>query len=144
MQPDCRFLLLALLASCLRATADEPRSSHLTPDKSTVQKYMQAFGKSDHAAILDCLTDDVEWIIPGHVHLRGKAAFDREIENEAFVGSPKIQVTRLIEENQIVVAEGSVQSARKAGGELNARFCDVFEMDGGKIKRLTSYLLELK
>jgi ketosteroid isomerase-like protein len=137
-------VVLALLASCGAARSDEPLNAGMSQNKATVQNYMAAFGKSDHAAILACLTDDVEWVIPGYVHLHGKAAFDKEIENDAFVGRPTIKLTRLTEENQVVVAEGSVKSARKAGGELNAVFCDVCEMDGGKIKKLTSYLMELK
>jgi uncharacterized protein len=113
------------------------------PNKHTVQTYMQAFGRTDHAAILACLTDDVEWIIPGMFHIKGKAAFDKEIENDAFTGSPTITVTRLVEENDVVVAEGAVRAARKDGGLLNAVFCDVFEMKDSKIRRLISYLMML-
>ena len=116
----------------------------MSPSKRTVQQYMDAFGKSDHATILSCLTEDVEWVIPGAFRRTGKAAFDKEIENEAFVGSPTIKVTRLTEENNVVIAEGTVRSARKDGGLLKAAFCDVFEMQGGKIRRLTSYLMETK
>jgi ketosteroid isomerase-like protein len=116
----------------------------MSPNKQTVQSYMDGFTRSDHAAILACLTDDVEWLIPGAFHLTGKIAFDREIENDAFVGSPTISVSRMIEERDVVVAEGSVRSARKDGGMLNAVFCDVFEMQGAKIRRLTSYLMEIK
>jgi uncharacterized protein len=105
---------------------------------------MDAFSRTDHAAVLSCLTDDVEWLIPGAFHAKGKAAFDKEIENDAFVGSPTINVTRLIEENDVVVAEGTVRSARKDGGMLNAVFCDVFVMQGAKIRHLTSYLMEVK
>jgi ketosteroid isomerase-like protein len=115
----------------------------MSPNKQTVQKYMDAFGRTDHAEILSCLTDHVEWVIPGAVHLTGKDAFDKEIENDAFVGSPTIVVTRLIEENNVVVAEGTVRGARRDGGRLNAVFCDVFVMEQAKIARLTSYLMEL-
>jgi ketosteroid isomerase-like protein len=65
----------------------------MTPNKQTVQKYMDAFTRTDHAEILSCLTEDVEWLIPGAFHVKGKSAFDKEIENEAFVGHPDIQVT---------------------------------------------------
>lgn len=105
---------------------------------------MEAFGRLDHPAILACLTDDVQWVIPGAFHLKGKAEFDREIENDAFTGRPIIQVTRMTEENNIVVAEGSARCAKKAGGMLHVEFCDVFEMRGGKISRLISYLMEIK
>jgi ketosteroid isomerase-like protein len=124
--------------------AQPPKSVAMSPNKRTVQKYMDAFARSDHAEVLSCLTDDVEWVIPGMFHKIGKAAFDKEIENEAFVGSPKITVARMTEENDVVVAEGRVRSARKEGGFLNIVFCDVFEMRDAKVKRLTSYLMETK
>jgi uncharacterized protein len=108
-----------------------------------VQSYMEAFARSDHAGVLACLDDDVEWTVPGAFHLTGKPAFDREIENEAFVGSPTITVTRMTQEGDVVVAEGRVRSARRQGPALHAMFCDVFEMQGGKIRRLTSYLMEI-
>lgn len=116
----------------------------MSRNKETVQKYMEAFTRSDHPEILSCLTDDVEWLIPGAFHLTGKEAFDKEIENDAFVGRPTITVTRMIEENDVVVAEGSVQSARRDGGRLNAVFCDVFVMRDSKVRHLTSYLMEIK
>ena len=113
-------------------------------NKQTVQKYMDAFGKTDHAAILSCLSDDVEWVIPGAFRITGKTAFDKEIENDAFVGSPVIKLSRMMEEADVVVAEGSVGTTKKDGGVLNLLFCDIFEMREGKIKRLTSYLVEIK
>jgi ketosteroid isomerase-like protein len=112
-------------------------------NKQTVRKYMDAFGVSDHAEILSCLTDDVEWVIPGAVHLAGKEAFDKEIENDAFVGRPTIAVTRMVEEDDVVVAEGSVRASKRDGGVLNAVFCDVFVMRDAKIRHLTSYLMEV-
>jgi ketosteroid isomerase-like protein len=117
--------------------------AHMTQNKLTVQRYMDAFTRTDHAAILSCLTDDVEWLIPGAFHITGKPAFDNEIENDAFVGSPTIQVTRLVEEGDVVVAEGTVRSSRRDGGMLNAVFCDVFVMREAKIRHLTSYLMQL-
>jgi ketosteroid isomerase-like protein len=115
----------------------------MTENKKTVETYMEGFRKSDHKMILDCLTDDVVWKMPGVYMHRGKAEFDKEIENEHFVGSPTIQVKRLIEENDIVIAEGAVQGKMKNGNALDAVFCDVFEMSAGKIRSLTSYLMTL-
>jgi len=132
-----------------RASKAEPVSGAaegigMSPNKRTVEKYMDAFRRTDHQAILSCLTVDVEWLIPGLFHIKGKDAFDKEIENAAFVGSPAITVTRLTEESDVVVAEGRVRAARRDGGTLNAVFCDVFEMQDAKIRRLASYLMEVK
>jgi ketosteroid isomerase-like protein len=116
----------------------------MTENKRTVAKYLDGFRESDHAKVLSCLTDDVEWVIPGAVHLAGKAAFDGEIENPAFVGSPAIEIERVVEEDDVVVAEGRVRARKADGGTLKAVFCDVFLMRRGLIRHLTSYLMELK
>ena len=116
----------------------------MTPNKTTIRRYMDGFRTGDHALVLACLTDDIEWILPGYFQLVGKAAFDQEIENDAFVGRPTIGIVRMIEEDDVVVAEGTVRSERRDGGTLNAVFCDVFEMRDTKIRRLTSYLNEIK
>ena len=57
----------------------------MTENKRTVERYMDGFRKSDHEQILSCLTEDIEWEMPGAFHLVGKDAFDKEIENDAFV-----------------------------------------------------------
>jgi ketosteroid isomerase-like protein len=116
----------------------------MTRNKTTVELYMEAFGRSDHELVLSCLTDDVEWLIPGAFHLFGKEAFDKEIENDAFTGRPEIVVTRFTEEDDVVVAEGTVRAQRKGGEPLSLAFCDVFEMQDGKIRKLISYLVETK
>lgn len=113
----------------------------MTPNKQTINEYMAAFRVSDHARILACLTDDIVWEMPGIYQHVGKEAFDKEIENENFIGSPTIQIIKLIEENNIVIAEGAVQGNMKNGNILDAVFCDVFEMENNKIKKLTSYLM---
>ena len=113
-------------------------------NKKVVEKYIEGFNKSDHGMILSCLTDDVEWILPGVFHLKGKEAFDKEIENPAFEGKSVIAVTRVIEENDIVITEGTVRAKKKDAEYMNLVFCDVFEMRNNLIKRLTSYLMEVK
>jgi uncharacterized protein len=113
-------------------------------NKETIRKYIDGFNKSDHAQILSCLTDDIEWLMPGTFHLNGKKAFDKEINNQAFTGNPTVVITRLTEENDVVVAEGTVRVAWRAGGFLDAVFSDTFEMEKGKIRRLTTYLVSLQ
>lgn len=120
------------------------RDVQMTKNKRTVEHYMDGFRRTDHEQILSCLTDDVEWQIPGAFHARGKPEFDAQIENEAFVGRPDIVTTCLVEENDVVVAEGTVRTQHRDGTLLNLAFCDVFEMRDGKIRRLTSYLMETK
>lgn len=113
----------------------------MSQNKQTVEKFLDGFKNSDHQQILSCLTDDVEWEVPGMFHLRGKDAFDQEIDHS---GSPTINIMRLTEENDVVVAQGTVRSQRKDGGLLNRAFCDVFVMQNSRIQRLTTYLMEVE
>jgi ketosteroid isomerase-like protein len=93
----------------------------MSENKKTMERYMEGFRRTDHAMVLSCVTDDVEWLIPGMFHSRGKEAFDNEIENEAFTGSPTITVTRMIEESDVVLAEGTVYARRTDGGLFKKR-----------------------
>ena len=113
----------------------------MTENKKTVEQYMDGFRNSDHQKILSCLTDDVIWEMPGIYKHVGKEEFDKEIENDNFIGSPTIEIIRLVEENDVVIAEGSVKAKMKNGNLLDAVFCDVFIMNNRKIKHLTSYLM---
>lgn len=116
----------------------------MSTNKHTIERYIDGFNKLDHDQILDCLTDDVEWIMPGIFHHVGKDAFDKEIENPAFSGTPVIRITRMTEENDVVIAEGTVLAQKASGEKLPLIFCDVFEMRAGKIKKLIGFIAEDK
>lgn len=116
----------------------------MTPNKKTVEAYMDGFRKTDRPLILSCLTDDVEWVLPGAFHVRGKEDFAGHIVDEGFTGHPLITVGRMVEEDDVVVAEGSVRAPKPDGTYLDLVFCDVFDMRGGKIRRLVSYLMQSK
>lgn len=110
-------------------------------NKATVQAYMEAYAKWDHEAVLACLSEDVEWVVPGAFQIEGKDAFDREIEGQGNAGPPQISVDRLIEEDDVVVAEGQVRQPLPGGEKVDLAFCDVFLMRHGSIRKLTSYLM---
>ena len=116
----------------------------MTPNQITVGTYLEGFRTTDRAKILSCLTDDVEWVIPGFFHVRGKEEFAKHIVDEGSTGSPVITATRAIESNEVVVVEGTVRAPKTDGTFMNLMFCDVFDMRDGKICRLVSYLMETK
>lgn len=111
--------------------------------KRVVERYFEGFRRSDHAQVLGCLSDDVAWDLPGYRHLTGKAAFDDEIENDEFVGSPTLAVERLVEEADTVVAIGEGETTHKSDGVHRFAFADVFTFRGDQIARVESYLVPL-
>ena len=75
------------------------------------------------------------WDLPGFGHLTGKEAFDREIENEELVGSPRLTLDRLTEEGDTVAAVGDGETTHRSG--------DLFTFSGALICRVESYLVPL-
>jgi ketosteroid isomerase-like protein len=112
----------------------------LTDNKATVEQYMAGFRSTDRELILSCLTDDVVWTIPGMFEVRGKPDFANHIVEDGFRAHPVITLARLTEENDVVVAEGTVRTERTDGTVMQLAFCDVFEMRHGRIARLISYI----
>src|SRR5262245_66205829 len=119
------------------------RSSDLSRRKAVVEKYIEGFRRMDHAMILSCLTDDVVWELYGYTTIRGKDAFDAEIENDAFEGRPRLEIDRLIEEDDIVVALGGGSARKKDGEVLTFLFADAFTFRGEAISRLETYQVNL-
>ena len=117
----------------------------MSRNKQLVEKYMASMGRVDRAAVLSCLRDDVEWrIVTQGERVRGKAEFEQNIGTPPGVESVRIDITRMTEENSVVVAEGFVRMAKKDGGSTTFQFCDVFELEDGKVRRLTTFSAETK
>jgi ketosteroid isomerase-like protein len=113
-------------------------------NKKIVERYIECYNTGDNAKILSCLAEDVIFELVGFFNLKGKDQFEKEINNEAADGNPTITITQLVEECNIVVAEGTVKGKLKNGGIMDALFCEVFHFDNGKVKKLTTYHIEKK
>jgi ketosteroid isomerase-like protein len=111
--------------------------------KNLVESYFEGFRLGDHARILALLTEDVVWDLPGYARLSGKEAFDKEIENEAFIGQPILIVDRLIEEGDTIVALGNGEGTLKGGEPFRFAFCTVLTFAGDLIGRVESYIVPL-
>ena len=61
--------------------------NRMTRNQRTIDEYMDGFRQTDRARILSCLTDDVEWVIPGAFHVHGKDEFAGHIVDEDSSGS---------------------------------------------------------
>ena len=107
--------------------------------KAVVQRYIDGFRRTDHDAILGCLTDDVVWVIHGHRALQGKDASDGEVENDAAVGSPTLDLDRLVEEGDTVVAVGHGAMTLKEVGRVPFVFTEIFSFAGDLIRRIETF-----
>jgi ketosteroid isomerase-like protein len=111
----------------------------------TVNRYLDGFRKNDHEQILSCLTDDIEWTVFGAFHLRGKDAYDKAIDGAPdFIDPPELNVVRMVEQNNLVMAELTGVVRRAAGGEMRMSMAEVFVMRDGKIAERRAWVIGLK
>jgi len=111
----------------------------------TVNTYLDGFRKNDHQQILSCLTDDIEWTVFGAFHLIGKGAYDKAIDGAPeFIDPPELELVRIVEQGDVVMAELSGTVTRAAGGEMRMSMAEVFVMQNGKIAERRAWVIELK
>lgn len=116
----------------------------MSRNKQTVETYLDGFRKGDHAQILSCLTDDIRWTVFGLFRLTGKAAYDNAIEGPGFVGPPRLEVVRMVEEGDVVMAELEGWATRDTGEVMRMSMAEVFVMKDGKIAERRAWVIELK
>jgi ketosteroid isomerase-like protein len=110
--------------------------------KDVVARYIDGFRRTDHDAILACITDDIEWVIHGYRTMHGKDAFDAEIENDA-ASAQTLELDRLVEEGDTVVGVGHGSMILKDGGPVSFVFSEVFTFSGERISRIETFHMNL-
>ena len=110
-----------------------------------VNTYLDGFRKNDHKQILSCLTDDIKWTVFGAFHLTGKEAYDKAIDGAPeFIDPPTLDVVRIVEQDNVVMAELTGTARRAEGGEMRMSMAEVFVMRDGKIAERRAWVIVLK
>jgi ketosteroid isomerase-like protein len=116
----------------------------MSVNTDTVERYLDGFRRSDHERILSCLTDDIEWTVFGGFHLTGKQAYDAAIEGPGFTGPPRLEVVRLVEQDDVVMAELTGEATRDTGEVMRMSMAEVFVMRGGLIAERRAWVIQLR
>ncbi|RVU14831.1 nuclear transport factor 2 family protein [Streptomyces antnestii] len=93
---------------------------------------------------LTCL-DDIEWTVYGAFNLTGKEAYDAAIEGPGFVTPPELEVVRMVEEDDVVMAE--ITGSVAVGDEntiMRMSMAEVFRMRDGLICERRAWVIPLK
>jgi ketosteroid isomerase-like protein len=115
----------------------------MSRNTETVETYLDGFRRNDHAQILSCLTDDIAWTVFGAFHLTGKQAYDDAIESPGFTGPPRLDVVRMVEQGDVVMAELTGEATRDTGEVMRMSMAEVFVMRDGKIAERRAWVVEL-
>lgn len=111
----------------------------------TVNAYLDGFRRNDHEQILSCLTDDIQWTVFGAFQLSGKDAYDKAIDGAPeFIDPPELHVVRMVEQDDVVMAELTGTVTRAAGGEMRMSMAELFVMREGKIAERRAWVIPLQ
>jgi ketosteroid isomerase-like protein len=113
----------------------------MSRNRETVERYLDGFRRNDHAQILSCLTEDIEWTVVGHFHLRGKEAYDAAIEGPGWVGPPQLEVVRMVEQDDTIMAELDGVVPLAGGGTARLSMAEVFVMRAGLIAERRAWVI---
>jgi ketosteroid isomerase-like protein len=115
----------------------------MSANKQLVETYLDGFRANDHEKILSCLTDDIEWTVFGHFHLTGKEAYGGAIEGPGFVGPPRLEVVRMVEEGDVVMAELLGWAPQESAAPVRLSMAEVFVIRDGKIAERRAWVIPL-
>lgn len=79
----------------------------------------------------------------GVFHLTGKQAYDDAIEGPGFIGPPQLEVIRMVEQDDVVMAEMRGTATRESGEIMRMSMAEVFVMRAGKIAERRAWVIEL-
>lgn len=110
-----------------------------------IKSFNEAFAAKDVAFIADSVTGDVIWKMAGETVITGKQAVIDALENMDDGNSYELTLDSIIIHGTSASANGIMKSVSTSGKAQAYEFCDVYELnepEGGKIKKMTSYVVE--
>jgi ketosteroid isomerase-like protein len=114
--------------------------------KEIVQQVINAFDNNNVDKVLSLFADDVKWTMKGSAItiMNSKdevGKFLGGMEDVKMVSSTK---DHIVVENNTAAVDGLVQCRGKNGEEMAMYYADFYELENGKVKTLTSYIIDKK
>src|SRR5258706_10653848 len=116
-------------------------------NKQHVESIFAALSRGDGEAYLAGLADDLEFTIEGTTKFSGTFRGKQDIVARLLTplmneleGGLAIDVKRIYADGDTVVVQARGRSATKRGGTYNNSYCQIFRVEGGKVKSMVEYL----
>ena len=116
-------------------------------NKELVTNFWSAFSKGDIKTAFASLSDEISWLIPGNLpNLSGLRKGKAEILNFArgaakmFPSGLQSELRRVYCDGDTVLIEMTNRGKLFNGRDYENEYCFVFEIEGGKIRRVREYV----
>ncbi|GEL76447.1 nuclear transport factor 2 family protein [Tenuibacillus multivorans] len=118
-----------------------------TEKQKFFERFNQAFMTGDRDFILDSVTDDVQWEMVGDDIIEGKETLREALSGMESNDSFKLTIHHTITHGITASVNGVITFTTDEGEDKKYGYCDVYKLNSfksGKIKELTSYVIEMK
>jgi ketosteroid isomerase-like protein len=116
-------------------------------NKKLIETMFAELSRGNGAGYLERLADDVQFTIMGTTKYSGTFDGKAQVVEKLLTplmsqleGPLAITVDRLVAEGDTVVIQAHGKSTTKTGKPYNNSYCQVFRVEGGKVKAITEYL----
>lgn len=101
--------------------------------RAVINAYFRHVDANDFDAVVALFESKAIYERPGYAPIDGLDQLRRFYANDRVVGSGRHQIEGVIVEADVACAWGSFSGLSRAGGELNERWCDVYEFVNAQI-----------
>ncbi len=113
-------------------------------NKEITLQVADAFTRSDVDTILNYFADAIEWHMLGDKVYQGK-----ETIKQMFTGDSSMKIItctqdHVIAEGDTVAIDGYVECTGKDEKMIHMYYCDLYELEDGKVKKMISYTVDKK
>jgi uncharacterized protein len=116
-------------------------------NKKLIETMFTELSRGNGEGYLDRLADDVRFTIMGTTKFSGTFNGKGEVVQKLLTplmsqleGGLSITVDGMVAEGDTVVVQASGRSTTKSGKPYNNSYCQVFRIEGGKVKAIAEYL----
>jgi ketosteroid isomerase-like protein len=116
-------------------------------NKKLIETMFAELSRGNLAGYLDRLADDVRFTIMGTTKFSGTFNGKDEVVQKLLTplvsqleGGLSITVDGMVAEGDTVVMQARGRSTTKSGKPYNNTYCQVFRVEGGKVKAIAEYL----
>lgn len=114
-----------------------------TTIKSVLEQANAEVAKGNNDGFLAHCTEDIRWTTVGESTLQGKQAV-REWMKHAYATPPQFNVERMVAEDDVVIALGTIEGEGKDGKRTTFAYSDVWHLRDGKLASLDAFVIEQK
>jgi hypothetical protein len=116
-------------------------------NKKLIETMFAELSRGNGAGYLDRLADDVRFTVMGSTKYSGTFNGKGEVVEKLLTplmsqleGGLSLTVDGMVAEGDTVVVQARGRSTTKSGKPYNNSYCQLFRVEGGKVKAITEYL----